>query len=145
MIKRAGLLAGLLAVFFGGEATALSRRIFVERDKPATAGAYYTIRRDCYTKAAQVAVVEAPKHGSLTFKEGDWTITPGIGVVDRCLGRTARAFVGTYVPAKGFTGPDTYRLRATYASDALDYDVEVVVREPRATKDPAAGGWTAPR
>src|SRR5215218_15151 len=145
MDKRAVLLAGVLAVSFVGEATAIPKRIFAERDKSTVSGSYYTVRRDCFTKPARVEVVEAPTHGSLTFKEGDWTLGPGIGVVDRCLGRIVRATVGTYAPAKGFTGSDRYRVRATYTSESLDYEIEVTMREPQAKKDPAAGGWTAPR
>lgn len=144
MKRRAVALAGLIGLCFGGEAAALTRRMVVERDKPKDVGSFYTIRRDCFTKPATVAVLEPPKHGVLTFKEADWTLGPGVGVVDRCIGRTGRGLVATYTPAKGYVGSDTYRVRATYVSDSTDYDVDVQVRDPQPKKDPTAGGWSAP-
>jgi hypothetical protein len=145
MKKRALALAGILVVSAGTSATALSRRILVEKDKPVAAGNFSSVRRDCFTKPAQVQVLEAPKHGSLVFKEADATVGPGIGIIDRCIGRTSRATVGTYHPAKGYTGSDSYRIRASYVSDSLEYEVNVTVREPQAKKDPSADGWAAPR
>jgi len=145
MRKLTTVMALAILACTGGETAALTKRVNVERDKPTAVGGYYTIRRDCYTKPAQVEILDAPKHGTLSFQERDWTVNPGPGVVDRCLGRVARATVGTYTPSKGFVGSDSYRVRATYTNDTTEYEVNVTIREPEVKKNPAEGGWVAPR
>jgi hypothetical protein len=150
MKKLSMMMALSIVACTGGETMALTKRMNVERDKPADAGGFYTIRRDCHAKPAQVEILDAPKHGSLSFQERDWTISHGPGVIDRCIGRITRATVGTYTPNKGFVGSDSYRLRAAYPqssgeSAVREWDVDVTIREPAAKKNPTDGGWIAPR
>ena len=99
--------------------------------KPLNIDTHYSTNPDC-TSAGQptVRIIEAPKHGKVELRETtDFPEFKANNSRAHCNMRRVPVVQITYIPAPGYSGPDSFKTDVVYASGtARLYDYKVDVR-----------------
>jgi len=102
------------------------------------------VNNGCLMKPATIAITQQPAHGRLDMRAGSQQIKGGVGIIDRCIGKTGPATMVSYVPQAGFVGTDELRYTVTFPSvsgtpQTRDFHARVLVRPLSQTLE--GQGW----
>ncbi|MCD2171802.1 hypothetical protein [Rhizobium sp. C4] len=105
----------LFASLLTQQADASTLRRVVSANKSTSLGFFHVMADrsvGCQQPARPKMLVErAPQHGAVSFK---WTHHSGNQVQSGCKGVTVGGWDVVYTPARGYHGPDTFRIGAQY-------------------------------
>jgi hypothetical protein len=138
--------AVFLIVTFGAVEAASASDILVRRatdpGSPVDIWSHSSLRRDCYTRAPVVTIIEHPAQGALAVTEGPRTISGARGDLARCNGQVGHGALLRYAPNAGFEGRDRLRYAVRFESGKeIQVTASIRVGRPQET----AGAWRAPQ
>lgn len=140
--------AAAVAAFFMGMAgfsgTAAAKDIEIRRSVKAGEAAellpHSSMRGDCESKVPKIKILDEPKNGSASIKEGERKFEKGTGNFAKCDGKTGVGARVVYTPKSGYQGADTFRYEVTFESGNVNtYSVSLRVGRQDNT------GWAKPK
>ncbi|HZG28095.1 hypothetical protein SAMN05421890_4576 [Ensifer adhaerens] len=103
------------AVLLSQSADASTLRRMVSANKSTSVGFFHVMTNmgaGCQQPARPRMLIErAPQHGSVTFR---WNHHPGNKIRNGCTGVPVGGWEVVYTPARGYHGPDAFRIGAQY-------------------------------
>jgi hypothetical protein len=124
-------LFGVLAVSGCNAPNAVSPPLkFTISGKPLKVDVYYSINPDCTSLGSTtIRLIEQPKHGTVEFRETtDFPYFREGNSRAHCNTRRVPVTQVIYIPAPGYTGPDSFQTDAVFPSGSArtaQYKVEV--------------------
>jgi hypothetical protein len=107
--------AALVASLLSQTADASTLRRVVSANKPTRVGFFHVMASmavSCQQPARPRMLIEqAPHHGSVAFV---WSHHPGNQIRNGCKGVPVNGWDVVYTPARGYHGPDAFRIGAQY-------------------------------
>ena len=99
-----------------------------------------SMRGDCESKLPKIRIVDQPRNGAASIKEGERKFEKGAGNFAKCDGKVGVGARVIYTPKGSFEGADKFRYEVTFDSGTVTtYAVSLRIGK----QDPA--GWTKPK
>ena len=99
-----------------------------------------SMRGECLTKVPAIKILEEPKNGTASIKEGERKFENGKGNFAKCDGKVGIGARVVYTPKSGFVGTDKLRYEVTFESGSVS-TYAFMFRIGRQD----SGGWTNPK
>ena len=111
------------ATLFAGTNVVLAKDVELTRAVKAgeTSGIlpHSSMRGDCESKVPKVRILDQPRNGAATVKEGERKFERGAGNFAKCDGKTGVGATVMYKPKDGFQGADKFRYEVTFDSGTV--------------------------
>jgi len=99
-----------------------------------------SMRGECESKIPKIRILDQPRNGTATIREGERKFEKGTGNFAKCDGKVGVGANVVYTPKGGFEGADRFRYEVTYDSGrTATYAVSLRVGRQDSS------GWTKPK